>query len=369
MAIRILGGTKETAEFSEAQKVALRTHILPSLKEVTDDAEFGEEYVKVFNNKNGFYTPTGEKASDLHRALASIEVIVESIVGTSSPTKRAASLKRILQDYATSKQKSIQIVNLLKHAQKLAQKIPPKDLTPKGQQAVAVFNKPFFKLLAKSWKFIIQECEVEHSEIVKKYKLLFVTNKGNKAQVNEILKKLKTVLPDWSPFTGEYDREGLISPDKLKYILAYYNEWGHGDDYALIPGYRMSESDPWYSWMRRGIDEGQSWFDTSTSIQEAVETVLEKIDTAMEKRKALDTNGQDYSLGPISKKMLPQEFDALVEKLKSGKMHTFGSGGFGTYYTFTTKKPSHGYGDKQGYADLLSEKVGKPVYWFSEFRD
>ncbi len=366
--------TQVNAEFTDEQIQALRIHVLPELERIAPSNSLKKQPVSTFVNvgtaprgpsNRGKRTKEAESWNWATCDLQEVCALLHSIVDKKSPAMRAMNLKEALNELQSNDGRSTRDINkILPLALRRIKAIPATKLTPAGIQAQRILGGQYFKLLQQSWPYIVSESVKEHRTLLKKHGLV-VLKKASKQDVAEVMKKL---LPDWT-FTEEkvevYEGHQVtnyiaIDPDGLRKLEPRETIYG----FSIRPSYRMDRnSSVWFSWERFGVDDGAARFDYHVSVQAAVEMCLDTINTAMERRLAVETNGVDYDFGGTKHKMLPEQFQKVVQALKDRGYWETGPGGFGTYTVYTTRR------DDNAASPMLSKAVGMPVYWHKEDRD
>ncbi len=355
------------AAFSDDQIVALADRVLPVFKSL--EAEGYGSYPQLY-----LVPPKSQKdrLRDLRHSahyarLAGIGVrivtkLLQAIVDVQAhPADRAAQINRALQEcgeYGTDLPKNV--TKLASWLVSTCQKLQDKELSPEGKKVKkALTTNPEVKLLVKSWPSIIKLAKQEVTELNDTHKLL--QSGGTRLEIWNNLKRVPE-LRGWK-FTKEktpYRTVDLLatSPDGLNQIEVGF---GYEGAYALIPRFKIDGKDTtWLSWARRGIDSGEESFKNSQNLNYAVRSLLQKIQTAREKRLELMSSGVEYNLGPRIIKLLPKAMDEIIQRLKKTGVWELPPHGFGIGYRFSTQRR---YPDSKPAAQWLSDDVGRLVYY------
>ena len=373
---------REQAALSEAQINALRQHVLPMLEQMTrgyyyNPTTWVPKYIKngVKNEGAGLafeeLTTTGKSFIKAMVYLKYVCTLVQAVVGKQTPAKRALELNRALGKASQSWRDPVSMDKILSITMGILRRLSS-DFTPEGKEFFAATQSTYFKLLQKSWGYIINECENEYADIIREHNLHFYATDLSKKQMWADMQKL---LKGWT-FTATPEKKEKFyrapetftatSPDglsKIDLVISYGDQF---QDFSLKPYYRMLQ-DGWYSWGRLGVEDGsKSYKCDEHSLESAIEEVLEQIEKARAARTKLDAEGQTYDFGPVKRKLLPAALADIVKRLKDTGGYSIEPSGFGTAYIFSTKRP---YPDSRPASAWLSQQVGTQVYYTTADRD
>lgn len=392
MTVKLQAAIRLKAAFNDAQKQMVRQHLLPQMQELMPPYWYNsmtwlDQYAKGAVSKGKKRGPMSDDVTSMgnyiNDALFYMKAIIDvlnAVDGKGSEAFRAATLKKVAKGYGKSVRFTAPPNRYPQTVALKLKRVPSNAWTDKGKKLIEFVNSQYFKLLTKSWPWILQECENEFSAIVKQSKLHMM---GAKPTLEKVLNAMKEVLPDWKPTVEErtmHDYKSgkqvpdkplmkITSPDGLT-VLELTSAGGGGQftdpGFSIKPMFRMDENSGWRSWERFGVDFGDDSFNSGEhSVEYAIEQLTDKIDKARERQNLLKSGGQDFNFGPVTKRMMPEDLEKAIQQLKTRGMWSIEPSGFGTAYVFTTNRSRW---DSPASSEL-SEKVGKPVYFSKQDRD
>lgn len=289
-----------------------------------------------------------------------MQAVLTAVVSKGSPATRSNILKTALRPLNVNR-KVTPLSSLMRSIVLRVKKIPRNILTNEGQQLVDLFiQNTYFKLLAKSWSWIVQEAYNEHEEILKKNKY----TQGSRG-LPSIWKGMQRYLSG----QGFSFKENPYSDVSMPYVAEtdmtriFLGPAGWGDKvFSLLPMYRLSEDHShWNSFGRRGVSDGGFAFDANDTVEGAIDTVLDKVEEVRQASLLRLNEGKVVNLGPIQKRFMPNELERMLSDLRRGQSFSILPSGFGTGYSFSTRR-GNGY---EPASRELSDLVGAPVYYTS----
>ena len=112
-----------------------------------------------------------------------------------------------------------------------------------------------------------------------------------------------------------------------------------------------------FTFDRYGVDDS-FYYEGLRALPKQIDEQRERVKTS-QARLALT---ESFNMGPVRLMLSPDALKAIVDKLKSGKTHTYHPSGFGTGYYFSTNPKIRNRYDRAMASPELEKLVGKTVY-------
>lgn len=112
-----------------------------------------------------------------------------------------------------------------------------------------------------------------------------------------------------------------------------------------------------FTFDRYGVDDS-FYYEGLRALPKQIEEQRERVKTS-QARLALT---ESFDMGPVRLMLSPEALQAIVDKLKSGKTHTYHPAGFGTGYYFSTNPKIKRRWDTAKASAALEKLVGARVY-------
>lgn len=131
--------------------------------------------------------------------------------------------------------------------------------------------------------------------------------------------------------------------------------WGDRANPMCTTNYKAKGKE--FTFDRYGVSDS-FYYERITSLPKQIEEQRERVKTS-QARLALT---ESFDMGPIRLMLSPEALQAIVDKLKSGKTHTYHPSGFGTGYYFSTNPKIKNRWDSAKASAQLEKLVGARVY-------
>lgn len=249
------------------------------------------------------------------------------MVGKQSPERRAAILKIELKDHKLWRGRQQKFADprfLVRRALQLRKGLSSLKFTDKGIEVYRLLDRPYFKLLAKSWNFIVNECRNEFEDIMR------VNNfRISGLNFKDIVEEIRKYLSSWQVSEVAYDFGALhtskeepgsgvfrfLSPDKDQMIFAGASDENREGE--LRWWLSCTFEDSWIGtsgkiksqWITPGSGDEQVSFDNDDIVQSAVDSMLTWMKTLAEKEERRRSDEMEYGINN------PGDPDAIKDTL------------------------------------------------------
>jgi 8-oxo-dGTP pyrophosphatase MutT (NUDIX family) len=372
----------QTAALDEPQLQALRTRVIPILRGAVGP-DYGPDAItwKVLNSHRA--SPAVGKAamlaSGVQWAWERVTKFIEAVASKQTPVKRAAILRRYLaipriRNYREFEDLPTLLNSVLKESKK-ALALAKLGMTPIGKEKLeGLMADPVIGLLRKSWGFIVSEVQEEYAGLLKQYKFMEVKEgmNGQKMQ-QQFTEHMKSLGYTISPYNGsEKYMKGFASAAKDDKRITFIppdkkaGNWSGGNG-ALFPEYKLAQhGDYWFDYGRTGVEGGETYLEDDNLLEGVIDELIEKMDKTIKASEEREARGIQVKFCPeSSRKLLPENLEKIVDKLKGGGTYSIEPSGFGTAYLFSIRRFANARpADKD-----ISDRVGQQVYYTEHDRD
>lgn len=352
--------TEVRAEFSEEQKMAIRTKVLPL-------------FSMPLYNWTTTLERTPQKIATANQLVSKLYIILEAIASRGTPAQRHAKFMRALRDNPGSRSIRAPLekyVTLVIKAIKDA--LTFKELAPDVREKLTdLLRSPYLPLLKDSWPWIAGELEAEQLALLKKHGLTLIPESKRysgdltDAQLVKVLAKFESYVKSLGFEPGPKDWQINSKLEALNWTSKVPGVVYSKGDIVLVAAQgglapMMKLKGYYASFERTGIDSGAAPWDSGETVESMVDTAIEKAEEYLERQRVLDTEGVSVTMGGGKAiKVTKERLTEIVKTLQSGRTYDLNPKGFGTAYHYTIKR----FDRSQPASKEISDLVGQPVFF------